>query len=704
MPSQNKEEKLSFFRRLSKDVAANTLAIAAASLVPVMAMIGGGVDASRYYMADSRMQAACDAGALAARQAMARTTYDDETHGKVGRSFFVNNFANGQFGVENLNYQYTGTTDGEVKGVATAKMPTTIMAAFGYDEFDLDVSCQADINISDTDIMMVLDITGSMRRAADGSCPGGGSNGECGNSRIQNLREAVESFYTTVDTNTSANAQVRYGFVPYAGHVNVSEFMQAQWMADTFEYSSREGRNTGIISDTQVSVDITRTGGAIAGSFNRLSGFANVETFVPSIDDCRDLFFNPPDGPPTNNNRYVRHNLDDLTVVSEGTTPTSTGFTRVTEYTGPVTFLLITANNGTYSSFSDRCNMYFNQDEYLAEATVVITDNVVTGFEWEYGRFERDVSNAFSGTVTTPTGWRFANEPHTWNGCVLHNTLDNEIDPGDFDPIPSGAHDINIDLVPTNNDEKWGPELPSLVRVRYPNDLYHNSDGSFRGYTGTYEDFVRTWQKESITSTEDKITRASSCPTVPAKKLAPIDNLTDVQNYLKASNGFKYGGTTIHNVGLLWGARLMSPDGLFASENAVAPGGNSISRHLVFMTDGEMTAQVDTPTAYGIHQIDYKVRPDSDTAISDARVSATAVARHDARLQAICAAVRNKNITLWVVAFGRDFTDGDGNSVVPENLANCATPGRAFAAKNKAELDARFAEIAQTIAALRLTQ
>ncbi|MBA4767836.1 MAG: hypothetical protein H2049_09405 [Porphyrobacter sp.] len=36
---------------LLHDNTANTLAIAAASLIPMMAMVGGGIDASRYYMA-----------------------------------------------------------------------------------------------------------------------------------------------------------------------------------------------------------------------------------------------------------------------------------------------------------------------------------------------------------------------------------------------------------------------------------------------------------------------------------------------------------------------------------------------------------------------------------------------------------------------------------------------------------------------------
>ncbi|MDE0879433.1 MAG: pilus assembly protein TadG-related protein, partial [Sphingomonas bacterium] len=60
----------SFLRRLRRDVRANTLAIVAAALVPLAGMVGGGLDISRLYLTKTRLQHACDAGALAGRKAM----------------------------------------------------------------------------------------------------------------------------------------------------------------------------------------------------------------------------------------------------------------------------------------------------------------------------------------------------------------------------------------------------------------------------------------------------------------------------------------------------------------------------------------------------------------------------------------------------------------------------------------------------------
>ena len=60
-----------FLARLTADNRGNTTAIMAAALIPLLAMIGSGLDMSRAYLVKSKLQAACDASSLAARRAMA---------------------------------------------------------------------------------------------------------------------------------------------------------------------------------------------------------------------------------------------------------------------------------------------------------------------------------------------------------------------------------------------------------------------------------------------------------------------------------------------------------------------------------------------------------------------------------------------------------------------------------------------------------
>ena len=56
-----------FLSRLRTAEAGNTLAIGAAALLPLIGLVGGGVDMSRMYIVKTRLQHACDAGALAGR-------------------------------------------------------------------------------------------------------------------------------------------------------------------------------------------------------------------------------------------------------------------------------------------------------------------------------------------------------------------------------------------------------------------------------------------------------------------------------------------------------------------------------------------------------------------------------------------------------------------------------------------------------------
>ena len=63
--------------RLARDRAGNTLAMIAAAIFPLLALVGGGVDMGRSYLAQSRLQAACDAGVLAARKKLGSTVVLD---------------------------------------------------------------------------------------------------------------------------------------------------------------------------------------------------------------------------------------------------------------------------------------------------------------------------------------------------------------------------------------------------------------------------------------------------------------------------------------------------------------------------------------------------------------------------------------------------------------------------------------------------
>jgi hypothetical protein len=128
-----------FLRRLAADRAGNTLAMLAAGLFPLLALVGGGIDMGRSYLAQSRLQQACDAGVLAARKKLGSAVVTTgEVPGDValiGNRFFNINFRAGAYGSENRDFQMTLEPDLAITGNASVDVPTTIMNLLGQAEF-----------------------------------------------------------------------------------------------------------------------------------------------------------------------------------------------------------------------------------------------------------------------------------------------------------------------------------------------------------------------------------------------------------------------------------------------------------------------------------------------------------------------------------------------------------------------------------------
>ena len=650
----------SWLLRLLRDKTANTLAIAAAAMIPLMAMVGGGIDASRYYMAAARMQAACDAGALAARRAMSTATFTSE-HRTIGLNFFDQNFSDGQFGVTNRVRNYTSTGNGVVNGTASGTLPSTIMGAFGFTNFPLSVTCSAEVNISNTDIMFVLDVTGSM---AD--CPNGTACNSGSGSKIVALRSAVMSFYDTVQAATSPAAQVRYGIVPYSQQVNVGFSIPRQHLVSNHTYQSRVAR-------FQEQFKTIPGNGVKVGDPILVSN--NTESLPRDVANMG-----------TTDTNLLRYRTDGST----GTTAASycTGSTMRNTFTVIVNGVTQTwqvsntqiVNNffsGGSSNNRAACRGTVRRTRPATQSDVV-EDQIVRSVvfqDWLYCPVTTGTANPCGVTNPTgsPVGWEAVNFTNvynsgntvrmpigingsmtsvTWSGCIEEPET---VLTDNYNPIPSGAHDLNINLVPVNDAQRWKPALRDAVWQR-PSDANVVSTGNLsHGF----------WK----------------CPHA-ARKLSAIAR-TDLQAYVDSLSA---SGNTYHDIGMLWGARFISPRGLFSAENSTAPNGDPIARHIVFMTDGVQFNQIGNYSTHGVEVTDRRITGDGS--------STREFDRRAARFQAICRAAQQESITVWVVAFGTELTS---------NLQTCASPGRAFHANDNAALDARFKEIAQNIAALRLT-
>lgn len=211
----------SFLARLRRDSRGNTLAMAAAALVPIAGMIGSGLDMSRAYMAQAKLQNACDASALAARRDMSGETWTTSARAE-GERFFDFNFPSGTMNAQNITRTVAqSTTNGATVNVtASADVPTTVMSLFGRDSIPINVECDANQDYGNNDIMVVLDVTGSMNRYASG---GGGR-------RIDRLRNGAAGLYRALAG--SSNTRTRYGLMPYSVTVNVGRSLQGRDILD----------------------------------------------------------------------------------------------------------------------------------------------------------------------------------------------------------------------------------------------------------------------------------------------------------------------------------------------------------------------------------------------------------------------------------------------------------------------------------------
>ena len=138
---------------------------------------------------------------------------------------------------------------------------------------------------------------------------------------------------------------------------------------------------------------------------------------------------------------------------------------------------------------------------------------------------------------------------------------------------------------------------------------------------------------------------------------------------------------------MIWGARMLSSGGIFA-DSPDTFNGMPVSRHIIFLTDGQLAPACNSYTAYGIEQNDMRV--------TGAGSCPNQYDRHLQRFRMICNAAKSLNISIWVIAFGTTLSSD------MESCASNANQASTIADRNA--LIARFQQIGSQIGALRLTQ
>lgn len=239
-----KKEAETLLGRLRDSKRGNTLIIVAFAIMPLLAMVGSGLDMARAYVARDRLQQACDAASLASRRLLSGTTLTSAVRTEA-TNYFNFNFPQGSFQTAPFVPDIRVPTVGTVAISASTTIPTTIMKLFGFDNLNIATSCSATQDFVGTDIMLVLDMSGSM------NCPTSRPNDNCGeveqtDSKMKALRDASTSLYDTLESAQDQlhnnNLRLRYGFVPYNSTVNVGKQVYAKnpaYIRDSAPYQTR---------------------------------------------------------------------------------------------------------------------------------------------------------------------------------------------------------------------------------------------------------------------------------------------------------------------------------------------------------------------------------------------------------------------------------------------------------------------------------
>lgn len=678
----------SFLGRLRRDTSGNVLAITAAAIFPLAAMIGGGIDISRLYLTKTRLQQACDAGALAGRKSMSGITWT-EADKTVANQFFHLNFPDGRYGTGTTTIDYAASNAGAVSGTASSVVPMTLMSLFGMPDKTINAECTADLQLPNTDVMFVLDTTLSMNDINPGDSK----------SRIGVLRDAVTNFYTELQQVKPAGSHIRYGFVPYSGTVNVGTLLKPAWLQDNPVYDSREADGISTKTETKPS------GGGVEPDTEQ--AYTDWETVSGSVGP------GIPYSGPSENCVAPANTLKEISSPGSWTpsssavprsrvhTRTKNGVTYSASAPGGVCTITSTVYNNLVEKRTETISANPNAGKPIPEKETTTT---TTYYHWIYKPIAYDISalkatdsngNVKGGSFKAPIENANAtahprDRTITWNasnGCIEER--------GD-------GYDMNVDLVPKPGqpETQWKPYLPrvvygrnqtttgyqkpALTGARYPAAWLNRWVFSGSPQTKTRDVNINATINYYTPSVD--LTQSGACPTA-ARKLSEIDANT-LNTYL---NSLTPAGFTYHDIGMLWGLRLMSPNGLFASEHAAAATTGKIARHLIFMTDGETDTRIGAYDAWGVSAVARRRTP-TDRVPTDEEQNAIT----EKRLTDLCTLAKNdKNITVWVIAFGTDLTS---------LLTNCASPNRAYQADNAAELTATFSQIASQIAQLRITK
>ncbi len=204
--------------RIRKDERGTVGILFALAAVPAFALIGGVTDFSYVQNERAKVQAAIDAGTLAA---MHKNDLSAEEARNIILQYLKSNFKDDgrvKLDYDSLQVSVSEPGRGQIKVHASirAQVHTAFLGLIGIKQQDFVVTSEAQNGSAGLEVVMVLDNTGSMR-----------------GSKIRELRRAAKKLVQILKdmSDKTGASTVKVGLVPFTSHVTVgSDMWDADWL------------------------------------------------------------------------------------------------------------------------------------------------------------------------------------------------------------------------------------------------------------------------------------------------------------------------------------------------------------------------------------------------------------------------------------------------------------------------------------------
>jgi Flp pilus assembly protein TadG len=666
-----------------RDRRGNVAMIVAFAIIPLVGALGLATDTSRGYLLKARLSQALDAAALAGSKVFYSPTRDDDV-----RKFFDANFPPGFMDstpnpIElDITEDTTDENNPKLNVTARATIPTTFMRVLGFEDMSVPAVAQATRSIKALDVVISLDMSGSMEETAGGEV------------KIAAARDAAVTFIDTIfqNQNNSPTLNVdgttydllHVGFVPWNSKVRV-----------TLQNGTTGSANSLVSSETPAPV------GGTSFSTNPVTGVAQTQVYYGRDKNGRPspvpLLANPATLPGGwSGCVYARY------LGADGTTPG------------------VTADNNTNDADIVRGQVVMGNRQWFGWEPMAINESEPLSGNWS--------DSEGGGTSPNFTRWsrQQSNQPdYRTKNC--YNAYINDTTPTSGNTPRYGAYDNGDGSIDTSSSTSNPPNTTvNTSRPRFsatfPATGFRSAPVSGQ-YSGSYKRWADAESNSGLNGTTGGDLLAtqsyaqpsfganpasSDCTACLSRSIIPLTaSRTSIRTLLTSITNTDPDGNTNAEQGLYWAWEVLMPGVPFNEALVTTPFPRR--RAIVLLTDGAQVggngdaykgrfgsgegAGTNTMAIHG--NISYSVWDGT------AQVDQTGHNNLNNRARWLAKNIRDEGIEIFVI--GLDLADNATALDFLEDIASSPKGDHFFNAPSSADLEEIFAQIAASLSTVHLS-